>query len=119
MNRRGIVSAVLVVLLVGGIVGLLRTWRPLAGDCTADGLEIEAPEGWDFVRDRENMCEWTLLNPQGDRAPRVLYEGLSIDPPPSPVMNLVRLVPIVMILGSVAGLVVVSQQRERQVRSPS
>ena len=116
MHRRSIVSGVLVVALIGGIGWLLWAWVPLPS-CPADGLIIDVPEGWHLERDRANGCEWTLFDDAGGRAPRELYDGLSIDAPPSLLLNPVRLVPIGMIVVSVVGLFVTSPQRERHVRS--
>ncbi len=93
MNRRSIVSAVLVVVLVGGVVGLALAEDPGPFDdfCTMEGLLVEAPEGWDFHRDSANDCEWTLINEDGRRAPASLYDGLPIEAPTALPPNPVRL----------------------------
>ena len=105
VNCRGIAVFVLVVLLVGGIVGLSRTGDDsFDGFCTADGLLVEAPDGWGFVRDRVNDCEWTLFAEDGRRAPASLYEGLPIDAPPPPSLNAVRLISSSAVLVALIGL---------------
>ncbi|MDJ0498598.1 MAG: hypothetical protein QNJ89_12265, partial [Acidimicrobiia bacterium] len=104
MKRRTILIGLLIALLAAGVVGLLRHTTPFSAFCTLDGLLVEEPPGWHLERDRANGCEWTLFNEAGDRAPRDLYDGLPIDPPPPLPLNPVRLLSSTAILLSLVGL---------------
>ncbi|MEA2010342.1 MAG: hypothetical protein U9N78_06535 [Actinomycetota bacterium] len=108
-------SALLVALSLLLVVGMLLVVRGVSmritkSFCTADGLLVDdVPSGWDLRRDGANGCEWTLFNRWGSRAPDELYDGLSIEAPPTmwatPGDTLIA--GLLVSLGSVAGIVVV------------
>ncbi|MDJ0499192.1 MAG: hypothetical protein QNJ89_15265 [Acidimicrobiia bacterium] len=107
MNRRNILIAMLLALLVGGVVGILVSPDPDPlgdGFCPLDAPLAEPPDGWEFQRDRANDCAMTLIDNAGRRAPVELYEGQPIDPPPPLPLNRVRLASVVAVFLSLVGL---------------
>lgn len=75
---------VAMIALIGLGIGLV-VWDPTglySEFCTADGLLVEPPMGWELSRDHHNDCVWTLFNENRGRAPAELYARLPIEPPP-------------------------------------
>lgn len=106
MSARIALVFVLAGLLVGGVAGLLMAEDPdpRFGFCTAEGLLVEPPDGWEFIRDWANDCKWTLFDENGRRAPAELYEGLPIDPPYPLLVNRIQMASVLAILVSLVGL---------------
>ncbi len=86
--------------------------------CTLEALldDGSIPNGWVLRKDHVNECAWTLFDPIGRRAPSHLYEGLPIEPPPTPPSNIQHLAGIVAILGglAVAGWTAICVVRDKQ-----
>ncbi len=103
----------LIVLLVAGVFLVVHGVRSMEHFCTADGLLIEEPPGWDLRRDGANDCEWTLFNKWGGRAPEEVYDEISIDAPPPIFVTSERtvIVGIMVIVGSIVGIVVVKRRK--------
>ncbi len=113
MRRRSVMTVGLLVLLAVGGVLVAHGVRSMSVFCTADGLLTEEPPGWDLRRDGANGCEWTLFNKWGVRAPESLYHEISIDAPPPIFVTPERtmIVGVIVIIGSLVGLVAVNHRR--------
>ncbi len=80
--RRMLLVAMIALLGLGIGLVVWDSGGPYSQFCTADGLLVEPPTGWELSRDHHNDCAWTLFDKSGGRAPAELYDGLPIEPPP-------------------------------------
>ena len=80
--RRLWIVAMLIMLSLGVSLVMWDRTGPYSEFCPLDGLLVEPPDGWDWWRDHNNDCAWTLFNDSGDRASSDLYAGTPIEPPP-------------------------------------
>lgn len=103
--KRILVVALFGVLAMAGSITFF-TGESWSDFCTADGILVETPPGWEVHRDHANNCEWTLFDDQGRRAPAVFYDDMPIDPPPPVPTSPAQIVGAVVALASLVGIVV-------------
>ena len=113
-NRVTILVASLLAIIAfsAGVVALTSGKDPAA--CTADA-RIDAPEGWDWARDADNDCAWTLYDTEGNEAPGAVYEAAGETAPPS---SFDLTAPVAFAVGAVAALVAATTAVRSQ-RGPS
>ena len=76
--------------LGAAVVGLIASLFLLIGQvsedelaCTMDVLVLDEAGEWTGIRDPSRDCAWVIVDADGTRAPREIYEQYDVELPPS------------------------------------